>query len=487
MPAARRPRRRRRDRCSLALVLLTESRGTVFAFAVSALATIWRCFPGRNRRAWLLLFVLGGLAIAWGPLTDVTQALPAGQSFPAEATIRHGAEWSLLAAGLVALLWGARRWAAALRNRALRLCRREPAADLGGAPGCVVVGRRPRRRRRPPSGTRSARVSDQYDAFTELKPVTERRRDSPRAAATATTTGGSPGRSSPTIPSTASAPATSTATYFLERRTDEDVRQAHSIELADPRRDRPDRRAAARDRLLASSSGSGDGPRRRPSTGGRNRALTVAATGMFLVWLAQTSVDWLHLIPGLTGHRLGGGGDPPPASPAPGRAKACAACRCRRSPSRSSWPSSRSSSSAGRHWRSAPPHRGQRTRSDRIRRAALEEVEESLSLNPDAVQAYYTKAAALARLDAYRPAKARARSRRSSASRTTTSAGPCSVTCRPGAETSPARCAPTAAPRLNPRDKGLRATGLAPRARRTAPRRTRLGGRPGGERRVVIH
>ena len=37
---------------------------------------------------------------------------------------------------------------------------------------------------------------------------------------------------------------------------------------------------------------------------------------------------------------------------------------------------------------------------------ALDTVEESLSLNPDSVQAYYIKSAALARFDAYVPARA---------------------------------------------------------------------------------
>lgn len=37
---------------------------------------------------------------------------------------------------------------------------------------------------------------------------------------------------------------------------------------------------------------------------------------------------------------------------------------------------------------------------------ALHTIEESLSLNPDSVQAYYTKASALARFDAYAPARA---------------------------------------------------------------------------------
>ena len=125
---------------------------------------------------------------------------------------------------------------------------------------------------------------------------------------------------------------------------------------------------------------------------------------MFLVWLAQTSVDWLHLIPGLTGIALG------------------AAAILLRDPG----------AEEGEGLRRVPlpavgvvvllavaaivligrPTLALHLRTEAVAEigsdpaAAIEEVEESLSLNPDSVQAYYTKAAALARLGAYRPAEA---------------------------------------------------------------------------------
>ncbi len=87
-------------------------------------------------------------------------------------------------------------------------------------------------------------------------------------------------------------------TYFLERRTPEDIRQPHSIELQTlgelglvggaaaggvPRGDRWPGSSAALARL---------------ATIPRSRLLAVAAGGTFVVWLVHTSVDWLHLIPG---------------------------------------------------------------------------------------------------------------------------------------------------------------------------------------------
>ena len=133
--------------------------------------------------------------------------------------------------------------------------------------------------------------------------------------------------------------------------------------------------------------------------------LAVAATGMFLVWLAQTSVDWLHLIPGLTGIALGaaaillrdpGAGESEGLRRVPLPAVGVAVILAVAAIVLIGRPTLALSTSAPRPW----------TRARSNPTGAIEEVEESLSLNPDAVQAYYTKAAALARLDAYRPAEA---------------------------------------------------------------------------------
>ncbi len=92
-------------------------------------------------------------------------------------------------------------------------------------------------------------------------------------------------------------------TYFLERRTTEDIRQAHSIELQTL-----GELGLVGGILLAVflvAIGAGFARRARAAKDDlRVRGLTVAAGGTFAVWLVHTSVDWLHLIPGLTGIAL---------------------------------------------------------------------------------------------------------------------------------------------------------------------------------------
>ena len=92
-------------------------------------------------------------------------------------------------------------------------------------------------------------------------------------------------------------------TYFLERRTSEDIRQAHSIELQVLGELGLPGIAALALFLIAVLWGFA----RRARAARRSledRALAVAAGGAFLVWLLHTSVDWLHLIPGVTGLAL---------------------------------------------------------------------------------------------------------------------------------------------------------------------------------------
>jgi hypothetical protein len=151
-----------------ALVLLTESRGTLFAFGASALA-ILALFPGRRRRAWLLLAVLAGLAIAWGPITDVTQPLAHGQIAPDADLIRRGTEWSVGVSALVAIVWGVGGWGVdSLRSRSPASARSLPVVSsvlLGGIAAAAAVA------------VLAAvhdpvqKVRDQYDAFTSLHKV----------------------------------------------------------------------------------------------------------------------------------------------------------------------------------------------------------------------------------------------------------------------------------------------------------------------------
>ena len=138
---------------------------------------------------------------------------------------------------------------------------------------------------------------------------------------------------------------------------------------------------------------------------------------MFIVWLAQTSVDWLHLIPGLTGAALGA------AAVLLLPASDGAAARLRRLPALGMAAALVLAVGAivliGRPTLAGALRSEAQGEVDAHPRRALATVAESLSLNPASLQAYYLKAAALARLGLYDPPRRRS-ARRSRASRTTT-------------------------------------------------------------------
>ena len=92
-------------------------------------------------------------------------------------------------------------------------------------------------------------------------------------------------------------------TYFLERRTTEDIRQPHSIELQTLGELGLVGGVLLAVFLVAVLAGFARRARAAADEP-RVRGLAVAAGGAFLVWLVHTSVDWLHLIPGITGIAL---------------------------------------------------------------------------------------------------------------------------------------------------------------------------------------
>jgi O-Antigen ligase len=384
-----------------ALVLLTDSRGTVFAFVASAFLLLL-LVPGRNRRAWIVFALLVGLGLAWGPLTDVTGTLPPHHFAPPEDEIRRAAERSLLAAAAIGVLWGLASWViATLRARSRALATNLPRisaaalatlAAIAMVTAVVAVN--------DPVG----KVSDQYNAFTELKPADSSSRF---------TSGGGNRYDYWRIawnqftdhPLDGIGAGNFDRTYFLERRTNEDVHQAHSIELQ-TLGDTGLIGAILLGTFLITVFAGAWRRSREARDDPRAAGLTVAALGIFVVWLAQTSVDWLHLIPGLTGIALGAAAvllrslrsDQDRAKglfpiPAPVAVVALALAVV------------------------AIVFIGRPTLAQHLRSEAQDEVqtrplkaldtaEESLSLNPDSVQAYYLESAALARLDAYAPARA---------------------------------------------------------------------------------
>ncbi|MCA1587132.1 MAG: O-antigen ligase family protein [Chloroflexi bacterium] len=198
--------------------------------------------------------------------------------------------------------------------------------------------------------------------------------------------------------------------YFARRRTSEDIRQPHSLPL----------------QILAELGIVGGlvfaaalvliaaGAWRRVRDGGR-APVVVAGLGVVIAWLVHASVDWMHLLPGLTGVALLGAAvllAPAARTGAqPGAAFALAPARPRGgarlapailvgiaitvaalSLSRQSMSElyvERAQSALARH----PEH-------------ALTEANRALRLDREAIAAYYAKAAALARFGAGNAARA---------------------------------------------------------------------------------
>ncbi len=386
----------------VALVLLTDSRGTAFAFAASALLVLV-LMPGRSRRAWLLLVVLAGLAVAWGPLSDVTAVLPHGTFAPAASTIERAARWSLAIAVAVGALWSlaTAAVAAARRGRPSRLVDNLPrisAAALWALVAVALVAAAVSVK--DPGG----RISEQYESFTKLEKV--------ESGVRFTSGGGNrydywriAWHQFTDHPLDGVGAGNFDRTYFLERRTDEDVRQAHSIEL----------QTLGETGLIGGlillaffvAAFAGLWRRSREARRGRRGAapgLTIAATGMFVVWLAQTSVDWLHLIPGLTGAALGAGAILLLPAETDGEAR-----RFRPLPLLGIALAIPLAAAAivliGRPTLAEHLRSEAQSQIETEPRRAVATAVESLSLNPESVQGYYLKAAALAKLGLYRPAR----------------------------------------------------------------------------------
>ncbi len=92
-------------------------------------------------------------------------------------------------------------------------------------------------------------------------------------------------------------------TYFLKRRTSEDIRQPHSLAL----QTLGELGAVGGLALLAFAASVLTGLWRQARRGrddDTERLVAVAAGGTFLAWLAHTNIEWLHLLPGVTGIAL---------------------------------------------------------------------------------------------------------------------------------------------------------------------------------------
>jgi len=381
------------------LLVLTQSRAIIPALVVSV-AVILIAFPRRLGRGWALLLVVGAVGAALPWVLDV-YALK-GKGLPLdEATVRSAALASVLAAAVAGAVW------TAVSHFAPRMSspqwRRGAGAVAIAVPLIAVIAL-------------AVQVNDpvghlrtQYHNFVGLH-VNE------SASARFTDAGGyrydlwrvavHEFSSAPVLGLGAGNYARG---YYTERRQTTTVRQPHSLELQ-----------------MLSELGLPGGIALLLFVGGVFAAafsrrmrrglehdvrVSVAACGLFTVWLVHTSVDWLYNLPGVTGIGLVGAAvllrrpapaadvDPRESERAPRsnrrRIVLVAAFACL----------ALLAASVGRQL--TAELYGQRAQhrvtSDPV--GALRAANRSLVLDPASLSSYYVKAAAYARLDRYEQAR----------------------------------------------------------------------------------
>jgi hypothetical protein len=193
--------------------------------------------------------------------------------------------------------------------------------------------------------------------------------------------------------------------YFKERRTPEDIRQPHSLELQALAELGVVGGALVLVFILAVLFGlarRASFARRSPAEAG----MVVAAGGIFLVWLVHTSVDWIHLIPGVTGAALAAAAvllspwkrTAPVAAGSRNIAHRVVVVACAVLVVAAAISLGRATL-ADRHAGDAQAA----ATSDPAR--AIAETDKALALNRNSISTYYTRAAAYARLNDYARAR----------------------------------------------------------------------------------
>ena len=382
------------------LAILAQTRAILPAIAVSALAVVL-AVPGRKKRLWALVLVGAAVFVSAPGLLDVYGETRQGSAQVDEGTIRSGILVLVLSAAVAGASWSFLRLLFERGPGSTWWPGRLSIASAGGlvavfgAISVLVV---------LAVGNPASALGDQVNAFKRLDV---------RASQTTTSrfTSGGGNRYDywrialeqfKSEPLKGLGAGNYNQTYFLERRTTEDIRQPHSIELQTLAEMGLVGMAALALFVFAVLAGFvRRSARARMDPGAAT--IAVGAGGLFVFWLIHTSVDWLHLIPGATGLAL------------------CAAA-CLVGPWRES------ARIDVRSWAviavvsgflvlGGAVLIGRATLADYYRaeaqesldpdpQAALAEANRSLALDDEALAAYYVKAAAQARLGRYEPARA---------------------------------------------------------------------------------
>lgn len=278
------------------MVVLTQARGTVLAGLVS-IPIVLALVPGRTARLWVLVTIAAAVAAGSGPLLHVYRTAPGGLTSDVVrragltavvASLLAGIAWGVANVGLTALARGSRDG----ERVAVRTVRGFTIALGVAAVVALAAG-----------GSRIVHEArTQYHSFVTL--------DSSYGGSRFLSGAGSRYdfwrialRELSASPVHGVGAGNYDRRYFVLRRTPEDVRQPHSLEL----------------QTLSELGVVGGGVlalflgglfwalaavARRGRADRLERTLAVAAGGTAVAWLTHTSVDWLHLLPGVTGVAL---------------------------------------------------------------------------------------------------------------------------------------------------------------------------------------
>jgi O-antigen ligase len=375
------------------LVVLTQSRAAVPAVLVSG-ALMLGLVPGRLARAWALLAAVAGAAVSLPVVLDVYGEFSEDVLFPADGTVRSAAAAACVAAVATGGVWALA--CAALQGQVSASLRR---VSVGALAGIVLVGAVTAI---VAVGDPVDRVKTQYDDFVSLR-VNEDR-------ATRFTEGGGFRYDLWRIafdefkgsPLRGVGVGNYDTEYYRERRNPQPAPQPHSIEM----QLLGELGVVGLAALLLLVAGVVWGlvrAAREPLE--RDRWVVVGAAGIFLAWLAHTSVDWLHNILGLTGIALVAAGvllavrrpDEERAALRPRRVSvavigvvALLALLA---------------ASEGRRWAGEYYLARSGSELNRDDDAALRDAGRALDLNPDSLPAHYAAARAYAALDRYELAR----------------------------------------------------------------------------------
>jgi O-Antigen ligase len=388
------------------LALLTQSRGTALAI-LGSLIVVLALVPGRTRRVYAMLVVAGALAIAAPDLLRVYHdAAGGGVGLDVAHAAGRAALLASLAAGAIwALLTASWRIVA---FRPYRPRARALGTWLLAVPVIVALAVAAGSTQRIEHD-----VGNQWHAFVRLAEPADSR--APGSAPTNTRLLSGSGnrydywriawRVWQQNPVLGVGAGNFARPYFQQRATTEDVDQPHSLEL----QTLSELGLVGTLLLVCLIAGVfwGAVRMRRGATRSPLRlGLLTAGLGVFTAWLVQASVDWMHLLPGVTAIALAAaavliwprnrpGPRPPAASPWPARRQAAVALGV------AAVVITLIATGASLSRQGLAQVFSSRAQRELTRNpaAALTDANRSLNIDADSTRTYYIKAAAQARFD----------------------------------------------------------------------------------------